>query len=431
MLDVVAPLAHEVRVLHAGSEAEWREGNITAIAAPQRMRLHLARRLFRLAFRPLVGRDGWGQELALWWHFDRRFDPRFRRQVRDLVRWSDAILLEYSFWAWAVEAEIRRQRRPVPFILTAHDVLADNVTSSAWLRRLTFLQEVAALRSADHAVCVSESDAAAFSARGIATEVIPNPVDLDTAQTPPALEPRTMLEALFDVRLPEGPFCLFVGSDYGPNRAAVAEIRAIAKAMPIEARASFVLAGGCAPPGRDGAVLALGRVEDQVLAALYTLAAVVVIPLTQGSGTSLKTVEAMAWGRPILGTSAAFRGLPVTPGLNCEQEDDLTRWPTRLAGMLADPARRLAMGAAARRLAEDFGHRRVFAAYLRLLGLPSAAGSAIVASDSERRRKLKEVRPLIDRAIARERLDLAAILIDALRSKPVACDRSSPSTTVS
>jgi hypothetical protein len=156
----------------------------------------------------------------------------------------------------------------------------------------------------------------------------------------------------------------------------------------------------------------------------------VVIPLTQGTGSSLKTVEAMAWGRPILGTSAAFRGLRVTPGLNCEQEDDLTRWPARLASLLADPARRLAMGAAARRLAEDFGHRRVFAAYPRLLGLPSAPRSAIVAPGSERRRELKEVRPLIDRAIARDRLDLARVLIDALLSEPVECDRSSPSRDV-
>lgn len=417
MLDVVAPLADEVRVLHSGWQPDRRDGNVATIAAPQRLRLHLARRVFRLAVRPLVGRAGWGQELALWWHLERRLDPRFRRQVRDLVRWSDAVLLEYSFWAWAVQAECRRQRRPVPCVLTAHDVLADGVTASPLLRRLTLAQEVSALRAADRAVCVSDSDAATFAAHGIAAIVLPNPVDLDTAQALPPLESRTLLEALFDLRLPSGPVCLFVGSDYAPNRAAVAEIRTLAKAMPAEARASFVLAGGCASPGRDGAVLALGRVEDEVLAALYRLAAVAVIPLPHGTGTSLKTVEAMGWGCPILGTAAAFRGLPVTPGLDCEQEDDLSLWPARLAELLADPARRAAMGAAARRLAEDYGHRRVFAAYPRMLGLPPAPDPAAIGAEAQRRRELGELRALIDRAIARDRLDLARGLIDSLLGK--------------
>jgi glycosyltransferase involved in cell wall biosynthesis len=413
MLDVLAPMVEEVRVLHAGWPPDRREGNVTMVAAPPRLRLDLARRAFRLAVRPLIGRADWGQELALWWHIERRFDPYFRRQVRDLVRWSDAVLIEYSFWAWAVQAECRRQGRRVPCILTAHDMLAEGVTGSAMLRRLTLACEVKALRQADHAVCVSPSDIAALATHGVDATLIPNPVDLEVADAPSPIEARTMLEALFDLLLPPGEICLFVGSDYAPNRAAVARVRALAKAMPPEAQASFVIVGGCAPPGRDGTVLAFGRVDDQVLGALYRIASVVVIPLPFGTGSSLKTVEAMGWGRPILGTSAAFRGLPVTPGVCCEQEDDLSRWPTLLSALLSDSARREAIAAAGRRLAEVYGHRRVFSAYPQLLGIP-VGEPAFGKTKARRQRDLRDLRVLVDRAIARDRLDLARGLLTSL-----------------
>ncbi|HEX3861836.1 MAG TPA: glycosyltransferase, partial [Stellaceae bacterium] len=50
---------------------------------------------------------------------------------------------------------------------------------------------------------------------------------------------------------------------------------------------------------------------DQVadLAPLYAAAQIVVLPITEGAGSPVKTIEAFRYGRPVVGTSHAFRGL--------------------------------------------------------------------------------------------------------------------------
>lgn len=52
----------------------------------------------------------------------------------------------------------------------------------------------------------------------------------------------------------------------------------------------------------------VGEVADVVT--YYRRALVVIAPVTFGTGTSIKTIEALAAGKPIVGTSGAFRGLP-------------------------------------------------------------------------------------------------------------------------
>lgn len=56
----------------------------------------------------------------------------------------------------------------------------------------------------------------------------------------------------------------------------------------------------------------LGRV-DSVLPH-YERAHVVIVPVFEGSGTRLKILEAMAYGRPVVSTALGAEGLPITPG---------------------------------------------------------------------------------------------------------------------
>ena len=56
----------------------------------------------------------------------------------------------------------------------------------------------------------------------------------------------------------------------------------------------------------------IDQVDD--LAPLYAAARVVVLPITEGAGSPVKTYEALAYGRPIVGTSHAFRGVDGRPG---------------------------------------------------------------------------------------------------------------------
>lgn len=367
LLDFLAPRLGDIRVLQSGATPTFRRGNIAVEAAPKPWHLKLLRRAFRILAFPLLGRAGFGQELYLWYHLDRLLDPGFRRRVRGMVHEADVVLLEYSFWGRIVLRACREAG--VPCVLTQHDVLRDQAASSTLLRRLTSAAEAAALRRADHVVAVSTQDATDFGALGIVAQVIPNPADL--ARVPPMRREaaRAALLDRYGIALPPGQLCFFIGSRVPPNVAAAERIRQLAMEVP---EVCFVVAGACAAPERTGNFAALGKVPDAALAPLYAATDLVLVPLPHGGGSSLKTIEAMAAGRLILGTTTAFRGLPVIKDESGVVEDDLARWPELIRGLLASPARREAGGRAARDLAETFDAPRAFAAYLPMLGLVAA-----------------------------------------------------------
>ena len=55
-----------------------------------------------------------------------------------------------------------------------------------------------------------------------------------------------------------------------------------------------------------------GRVDD--IGAVYANAALVLLPTSEGHGLSIKTVEALSSGLPLIATPQAFRGMQVDPG---------------------------------------------------------------------------------------------------------------------
>lgn len=57
----------------------------------------------------------------------------------------------------------------------------------------------------------------------------------------------------------------------------------------------------------DPGIRILGRVDD--LEPLYRAACLVTVPLLSGEGTSIKTVEAMSFGKPVVATPKGLRGL--------------------------------------------------------------------------------------------------------------------------
>ena len=62
---------------------------------------------------------------------------------------------------------------------------------------------------------------------------------------------------------------------------------------------------------KQNAGLFLGRIDD--LGAAYANAATILLPTTQGHGISIKTIEAMSSGAPLIATKHAFRGLGFDP----------------------------------------------------------------------------------------------------------------------
>jgi glycosyltransferase involved in cell wall biosynthesis len=98
----------------------------------------------------------------------------------------------------------------------------------------------------------------------------------------------------------------------------------------------------------DPRIDALGFVDS--LDAPYSDAAAVAVPLTAGGGTSLKFVEAMAYGVPVVSTPTGARGLGVTPGEHYREAREPEGFAAELVDLLRAGDR--PMAARARAVAE-------------------------------------------------------------------------------
>jgi glycosyltransferase involved in cell wall biosynthesis len=143
---------------------------------------------------------------------------------------------------------------------------------------------------------------------------------------------------------------LFVGQlDYGPNIDAVRFLRVeilprVRAAVP-DARLVVV---GRAPVAAvraldDGDTCrVVGPVPD--LAPWYGSASVVVVPIRMGSGTRLKVLEALSWGKAVVATRVGAEGLDLRPGLDLELADTPDAFAAACSRLLQDPAARARLG---------------------------------------------------------------------------------------
>ncbi len=76
----------------------------------------------------------------------------------------------------------------------------------------------------------------------------------------------------------------------------------------------------------------------------------VVVPLTEGAGTPLKFVEALAYQMPIVATPFAARGLELEPGRHFREAADAESFAAAVVEVLRDGAPEMA--AEGRRLVE-------------------------------------------------------------------------------
>jgi len=109
----------------------------------------------------------------------------------------------------------------------------------------------------------------------------------------------------------------------------------------------------------------VGQLDD--LAPLYAAARIVILPIREGAGSAVKTYEALAYGKPIVATSLAFRGLDGTEAMVSHDEPE--DFAAAIEALLAAPDLRASQAAAARAAAirlGDVGHYR--AALNRVFG---------------------------------------------------------------
>lgn len=229
------------------------------------------------------------------------------------------------------------------------------------MRRL----EVDGLGAVDLVVVPSDDDVQALQRfapthHRAAMVVVPNGVDLQRFRPTPA---------------PRSGQVLFFGSlHYAPNVDGVVwlarEIWPLVRESTPDAILSVVghrpepeVHGVGEVPGVD----VVGEVPDAP--PWYAASDVVVVPLRVGTGTRLKALEAMASGRPVVGTSIGLAGLGLERADGPARiVDDAAGFAAAVVTLLEDPDAAAALGAAGRRHVEEhFGWGPIAAAMVRAL----------------------------------------------------------------
>ena len=125
-------------------------------------------------------------------------------------------------------------------------------------------------------------------------------------------------------------------------------------------------------------VLLAHRVKS--LEPLYAAAKVVIVPIFDGAGSAIKTIEALARAKPVVATSFAMRGVDRSSE-PFPIYDDWSDFGDRILELLASPQKRLAAAQASHRLSlvngNDGGYvRRLSRAIAATLGQRDPAGAA-------------------------------------------------------
>ncbi|MET0400007.1 MAG: glycosyltransferase family 4 protein [Longimicrobiaceae bacterium] len=297
-----------------------------------------------------------------------RWDAAFARGVRALAREWRPQVVQAEFTAMAQYLGAVEDRGALR-VVTVHEpgvpaarerVLAATGWERAFWRgdaRRWERYEGEVVDAADAAVVFTERDRAAVERPGTRTPVVRIPLAVpvpERAADPLGADPPELLFVGSFVHPPNLDAALYLARDLFPRlRARVPGLRlALVGDDPPERLRALAGAG----------LEVAGWVPD--LAPRLDRAALVVAPLRRGGGMRVKTAEALAAGKAVLGSPLAFEGLDVVPGTHAALAtggDDFVAAASRL---LADPERRARMARAARAWAlANLGPDRTAAAY--------------------------------------------------------------------
>jgi glycosyltransferase involved in cell wall biosynthesis len=233
------------------------------------------------------------------WRVDEWFDDSLLSQVTSLQKKEhfDTALIEYVFLsklACVFPGSVRT-------IIDTHDLMGDRDKiylncglQPAWFAT-TPKEEIRALNRADAVIAIQQEEAR-YLRRYVSAEVF-------CVGHVGALDIRPVAD-------PGGSRILFVGS---ANPINIHGLEWFVRSVLPKIRARIpdceLAIAGPAGSGRTwpNGVFALGPVESLALA--YAEAALVINPVTFGTGLPVKTIEALSYGKPLVATTAGVRGL--------------------------------------------------------------------------------------------------------------------------
>lgn len=259
---------------------------------------------------------------ALDWHVALAKDARLAEEHLVFLRGLRAVLFHVNH-VYTLGFALNLRRRlfngglPLPIILETHDVqsqlLQEKSERNPWTRRPDCFQrlirsEIALLERANVLIHLSIDDFKLFQA------LLPSKpqflifpvIDESFASTVKGAAPPA-----------ESIDLLFVGQSHFANLDAVKWLFDEVWPLIADRRYNLKIVGPIGSmvqrklPQLHGTFRScfVGEVTD--LIPYYRAARCVIAPMVSGSGTSIKTIEALALGKPFVGTSKAFRGMPI------------------------------------------------------------------------------------------------------------------------
>ena len=224
--------------------------------------------------------------------------------------------------------------------LKRDEVATDRAEDPAYVRELAAVEalEREVVCAADLVVACTDEELAELRAMAADDGTSRAYVTAHNAIAPFRADP-ARIQSVRD-RLGLGRYALFVGSAHPPNADGFWRMLAPSLAF-LRPDERIVIAGGIGHlirgnrtyaewPGINEPRLAVcGEIERDDLVALLGGAAVVLLPITSGGGSNLKTAEAIYSGRPVLATPHALRGY-----------GEAAHWPTITVADTAEGFRR-------------------------------------------------------------------------------------------
>lgn len=249
--------------------------------------------------------------------------------------------------------------RPIPRVLTHHNIESmlmerRGQAEKGWLARKFVQREAGKLRTYeatsarfDINIVMSRPDERALAAQvpGVRTAVVPNGVDVEYFTPDPSQETAALVYTGGMNMFANRDAVLFFLNEVFPMVAArVPDVQfyAVGQDPPAELQAIAE---------RDPRVHVTGKVRD--IRPFVWKSAVYVVPLRVGGGTRLKVLDAMAMGKAMVSTSIGCEGIDVRDGEHLVKADTPRTFADATVSLLQDPSRRLALGRAARALAEQ------------------------------------------------------------------------------
>jgi glycosyltransferase involved in cell wall biosynthesis len=284
----------------------------------------------------------------------------------------------------------RHTPRSIPVVFDEHSIESHLYADpDSWLGRAIAREversERRALQDADLVFVTSHEDgelARAWGASRVA--LVPNGVDIDHFH-PASQKDKSALRRRLGLPV-EGKIGVFVGSGHPPNVDAVTVLERDVQAYR-DAGIHVVVVGRCGlGRGPVPGVSHLGEVSD--VAPYMQAADLALCPLRSGSGTSLKMIEYLAAGLPVVSTEVGIRGLELRAGSDIEVCTD-AEMPARSAALASDRSAMERLGRAGRLAAERFSWHAIGRTATTLLDELVGANDATTGDRAGRRSATK------------------------------------------